>query len=262
MRRACPTGDAGRWVTVLEREILEAVSIAAVTVVIIVTGGHREERSSIVPERFHRPRSRLTTVTALGVVALLAAVGVVALFGPHRGRDAEAASLRTALPGEQTGPAPWPANAGLLRARLDVLGLPALRREGTALHVHEHLDVFVHGRRVAVPAGIGIDTTQGFISPLHTHDASGVVHVESPDVRTFTLGELFGVWGVRLTRRCLGGYCATGADRLRVYADGRELTGDPGVLPLAPQAEIVVAFGTPQQLPRPLPSRYAFPAGL
>ena len=243
----------------LGREIVDAVSIAAVTTAILVVG-RGEERSSFVPGRYDPPRSRLATASALGLVALVAAVGVVALFGPHRGRSAVAAPLRTALPGELTGATPWPANTAGLRDRLRALGLPALGREGTALHIHQHLDVLVHGRRVAVPAGIGIG--QGFISPLHTHDASGVVHVESSDVRTFTLGELFGVWGVRLTRRCLGGYCASGADRLRVYVDGRAVTGDPAVLPLAPHAEIVVAFGSSAQLPRPLPSSYAFPAGL
>jgi hypothetical protein len=34
---------------------------------------------------------------------------------------------------------------------------------------------------VPVPAGIGIDPAVGF-APLHTHDASGVIHVESPTV--------------------------------------------------------------------------------
>jgi len=245
-------------VTLLDREIVDAVSIAAVTAAIIVAG-RREERSSFVSGR-GRGRSRLATASALAVVALVAAVGVVAVFGPHRARGADAAPLAVAVPGEPAGQAPWPANTGGLRSRLRALGLPALGREGTALHIHAHLDVFVHGRRVAVPAGIGIGPD--FISPLHTHDASGVVHVESPEVRTFTLGEVFGVWGVRLTRGCLGGYCASGADRLRVYIGGRELTGDPRLLHLAPHAEIVVVFGTPRQVPRPLPSRYAFPSGL
>lgn len=244
--------------TLLGREIVDAVSIAAVTAAILVAG-RREERKVVV-RRYDRPRSRLATASALGVVALVAAVGVVAVFGPHRARGAETARLAVAVPAALTGSAPWPANTDGLRSRLQALGLPALGREGTALHVHAHLDVFVHGRRVTVPAGIGIGPD--FISPLHTHDASGVVHVESPDVRTFTLGEVFGVWGVRLTRRCLGGYCASGADRLRVYVGGRELTGDPRVLPVAPHAEIVVAFGTSRQLPQPLPARYAFPRGL
>ena len=247
---------------VLGREIIDAVSIVALTTAILVVG-RRGEQSSFVPERYHSPPSRLTLVSAFGAVALVAAVAVVTLFGPHRGGSGTPpATVAGTLPGELVGPAPWKANTSLLRGRLEALGLPALSREGTVLHIHQHLDVFVRGRRIAVPAGIGIDAVGGFISPIHTHDASGIVHVESPDVRTFTLGQLFGVWGVRLSRRCLGGYCARGADRLRVYADGRPFAGDPRVLPLAPHAEIVVAFGTPKQLPRPLPARYAFPAGL
>jgi hypothetical protein len=126
---------------------------------------------------------------------------------------------------ELVGRAPWPRNIAGLRARLNALGLPALAQEGTALHIHQHLDLYVDGRRVAVPAGIGIDESQGFISPLHTHDESGVIHVESPDVRTFTLGQFFAVWGLRLTPRCLGGNCATRSKVIRVFVDGKQLRG-------------------------------------
>jgi len=351
MGRGSGDGDAGRcdertprrsvdpgptWVTgVLGREALEAIAIVAVTTVALATG-RGEERSSLVHGRRRRMPTGLGLVSALAALALGAAAVVVALFGPHHGASpAKAAVTVAGLPGELTGRAPWPANTAQLRARLGLLGLPALSREGTAMHLHQHLDVFVHGRRVPVPAGIGIDAAGGLsldqpicagrgvrlgspgrfpsglrplagpspgrcapcrcvggratgppaatasrpggraerpavtnlggsrlISPLHTHDASGIVHVESPDVRTYTLGQLFGVWGVRLTRRCLGGYCGNGAERVRVYADGRPFGGDPAVLPLAEHAEIVVAFGTPTELPRPVPSGYAFPAGL
>jgi hypothetical protein len=160
------------------------------------------------------------------------------------------------------GRAPWPRNTAGLRARLNALGLPALAQEGTALHIHQHLDVSVDGRRVTVPAGIGIDELEGFISPLHTHDESGVIHVESPDVRTFTLGQFFAVWGVRLTPRCLGGYCTTGSRSLSVFVDGKRFSGDPRLLPLAEHEEIVVAYGTRAQLPRPIPARFDFAAGL
>src|SRR6185369_5291791 len=105
------------------------------------------------------------------------------------------------LPGQLVGFAPWSANVRLLRRRLTAIGLPALDAEGTALHIHQHLDIYVNGRRVPLPAGIGIDELDGFISPLHTHDTSGVIHVESPKVETFTLGQFFAVWGVRLTPR-------------------------------------------------------------
>jgi hypothetical protein len=166
-----------------------------------------------------------------------------------------------ALPGELRGPAPWPANGSDLRARLAVLGLPALAREGTAFHIHAHLDVFVNGKRVLVPAGIGIDPDGRFISPLHTHDATGIIHVESPTVRAFTLGEFFGVWGVRFGDGCLGGYCSAGGRTLRVYVDGSEVA-DPSVIVLSQHEEIAVTFGTRRQLPRPVPAKYEFPPGL
>jgi hypothetical protein len=160
------------------------------------------------------------------------------------------------LPGLLTGPAPWPANVGDLRARLDALGLPALSAEGTALHIHQHLDVYVDGRRVVVPAGVGINFAEQFISPLHTHDTSGIVHVESPTIRTFTLGEFFAVWGVRLTPSCVGGYCAK---PLHVYIGGKPYTGDARLVVLQPHEEIVLAYGTP---PTRIPASYAFPPGL
>lgn len=159
-----------------------------------------------------------------------------------------------ALLGLRKGPPPWPAEKASLRARLRVLGLPALSRTGTALHTHQHVDVFVDGKRVIVPAGIGIG--RHFISPIHTHDASGIVHVESPTRRSFSLAELFGVWGVRLTRTCLGGECDAG--KLHLFVNGRKVL-DPNAVVLTPHQEIVVAFG---RSPKPLPSTYSFPKSL
>ena len=77
------------------------------------------------------------------------------------------------------------------------MGLPALTAEGEALHTHQHIDIYVDGQPVVVPAYIGINATEGFLSPIHTHDSTGIIHVESPTVRDFTLGEFFDVWGVR-----------------------------------------------------------------
>ena len=208
----------------------------------------------------HGRRNRLW----LGLGAFAAAAAFIAAVVAGGGGSSPSAPVLPPahLAGQLTGPAPWPRNVAALRARLTAIGLPALALEGTALHIHQHLDLYIDGRRVTVPANIGIEETQGFISPLHTHDESGVIHVESPDVRTFTLGQFFAVWGVRLTPRCLGGYCSAGAGVLRVFVDGRRLSGDPRLLPLAEHQEILVAYGTQAQLPRPIPARYTFTAGL
>jgi hypothetical protein len=195
-------------------------------------------------------------------VLTLVAVAVAVAFAEGGGSSQASTAVPATLPGQLTGAAPWPANTTMLRARLSALHLPALGQEGTRLHLHQHLDLFVSGARVTVPAGIGIDPAERFISPLHTHDTSGVIHVESPTVRNFTLGEFFGVWGVRFRNGCLGGYCSGHGRGLRVFVDGRRVSGGPGRVVLAAHQEIVVAFGTARQLPRPIPARYAFGPGL
>ena len=205
-------------------------------------------------------RRRKVTFIAVGTLTVLLALSVALAVG--RGSSQSSTAVPQNLPGELTGPAPWPRNVAQLRARLAALNLPALAFEGTVLHIHQHLDLFVHGRRVVVPASIGIDAAGAFISPLHTHDTSGIIHVESPTVRRFTLGQFFGVWGVRLGPGRLGGYADHGNQTLRTFVNGRAVGGDPSGLALAPHQEIVLAFGTPRELPRPIPGSYPFSDGL
>jgi len=171
-------------------------------------------------------------------------------------------SKQKTLPGTQTGAAPWPPELDHLRARLTALGLPAAPSMAERLHIHVHLDVFVDGRNVEVPMNIGINEAQGFLTSLHTHDATGIVHIESPTVRIFTLGQVFDMWGVRFTSDCLGGYCSSGDRILRVYVNGKPVNGDPRLLKLAAHQEIVVAYGTSAELPQPIPSTSSFPQGL
>ena len=157
--------------------------------------------------------------------------------------------------------APWGKNETHLRARLAALGLPALPVEGKLVHTHEHLDLYLNGRHVAVPANVGIGSKPRYYSPLHTHDRTGILHVESPTSTTYTLGQFFGVWGVRLTSSCVGAYCAHGDRTLRAFVDGKPFAGDPARIPLRRHDEIVIAYGTRAELPKPIPSSYGFPPG-
>jgi hypothetical protein len=167
------------------------------------------------------------------------------------------------LPGLQTGPTPWASGSGsLLRARLDRLELPVLTQEQLDYHIHVHLDIFVRCTRVVVPPLVGIDIVDQFLTVLHTHDPSGVVHVESASPKPYALGKFFGVWGVRLNASCIGRYCTGPKARLRVYLGGKPYTGDPAGIVLREHEEIVLTYGTKAQLPPRLPARYAFAAGL
>ena len=165
------------------------------------------------------------------------------------------------LQGLQSSTTPWIAEIDHLAERLTAIGLPQLKEEGTVLHIHQHLDVFVDGSPVAVSPGIGISEAGHFISPLHTHDTSQVIHVESPTAQTFTLGQFFDIWGVPFTAQTIGGYHTTNEKLLKVYVNGKEFTGDPRTLPLEAHQEIVAAYGTAKELPNPIPASYTFPAG-
>jgi hypothetical protein len=158
------------------------------------------------------------------------------------------------LPGVLTTKAPWPANAGRSAARATALGLPP---EGTTMHEHANLQIFIHGKQQPVPPNIGISDS-GAIQSLHTHSDPGVVHVESSESREFTLGEFFGVWGVRLTPSCLGAYCNDGDNRLQVFVDGEEVTNSLQDVQLDDQNVIVVTYGTAAELPDPIPSTFDF----
>lgn len=152
------------------------------------------------------------------------------------------------LPGVLTGKPPWPANVDRLRARLKAIGLPALSSEGTVLHIHQHLDIYVDRKPVEVPAGIGIAPKEGFIATLHTHDPTGIIHVESPTPGSFSLGQFFAVWGLRLSKQCIGGLCS---EPVRLYVNGEQVKADPTKLVLAEHQEIVLTYGPPpQDIPR------------
>jgi hypothetical protein len=180
------------------------------------------------------------------------------------GATAGGAGSAQTLPGLMTGKdvAAWGANNGAaLKARLEAIGLPALPKEALNFHVHQRMAVLVNGKFVYIPAGIGIDANAKFISELHTHDATGIIHVEAPKAQKFTLGQFFDVWGLRFSAKCLGGYCAKGKRQVMVWTNGRRVLGDPRKVVLKSHLSIVVAYGTEKSVPKPIPAHFPFPKG-
>ncbi len=209
------------------------------------------------PGRFSERRG-LWLAVAVAAAAVIAAI-VIGVVLTRGGSDDAGAVVpeQSELAGLQTGPAPWNPGLDTLPDRLDPVGVTALTTEGQVLHIHQHLDVFVNGKRQPVPQGIGIYDGQ-FLTELHTHDPTGIMHVESPVAKHFDLGQFFGVWGVRLNGDCIGGYCRQ-VTPWTVYVNGQPYTGNPAELVLREHQEIAFVIGTP---PKKIPSKYTFPAGL
>lgn len=154
----------------------------------------------------------------------------------------------------------WPAPADA-SAQTKAAGLPMLGAEGQVLHIHSHLDVFVDGKAVTVPAEIGIDLNKQQISPLHTHDTSGVVHIESPVKADFTLGQFMTEWNVPISKDALGPLKTGGGKELHLFVNGKEVTGDPAAIKLGAHEEIAVVYGSPANKVT-VPASYNWPQGL
>ncbi|MEY9852233.1 hypothetical protein ABH923_001911 [Leifsonia sp. EB41] len=204
-----------------------------------------------------RARRRQLLIGGGAVVAVLAVAGIVTavvLNGQPSSTSAASSSSSSASAGTWAAPADV---EGAVRSA----GLQMLTAEGTALHIHQHLSVTVDGASVAVPALIGIDEAQQRISPIHTHDTSGIIHVESAEVRTFTLAEVFDEWGQKLGPGQVGTY-RDGVDgqTVTVFVNGKPFTGDPRTIALTSHEDIdfvVAKKGTTATAPK----AFAWPAG-
>lgn len=126
--------------------------------------------------------------------------------------------------------------------------------EQLAYHIHTHLAVFSHGRLYALPAGIGIpgstapETTQGPVASggqciylLHTHTSDGVIHVESPTDRVYTLGNFFDEWGQPLSADRVAGLHG----RITAIVNGKPWTRSLREIPLLPHELVQFDIGEP-----------------
>ena len=192
--------------------------------------------------------------------ALVAAVIGAAVVGIVVARGGGDSTTKTtgidynALPGIRKTQAPWPPEYRYLADRLAPLGLTTLGgHNNLTLHFHTHIDIFMNGKKVKVPALVGINPGAGYLTELHTHDDRGVIHIEAQKSGDFTVGQFFGEWAVYLDAHSIGGYPG-----MTWYLNGKQQTGNPQTLIFKPHQELAFVVGTP---PAKIPSSYKFSPG-
>ena len=238
-----------------------------------------------------RRRRRQRWLVALGAVVIVggAAVGI-ALAATSGGSSASGntsqssspkltplSTLGPLKPAPSAGPngtegvpvpsAPPLASTATKATGAPVDGIHCDTSEQVLFHIHAHLTVFVNGSPRQIPAGIGIPGAQAQNTPqgtfigggkcfywLHTHAADGIIHIESPIHRTFTLGNVFDEWGQPL------GPSQVGPEKghVTVIYNGRVYHGDPRDIPLTKHAQIQLEVGTPLVAPESI----TWPSGL
>ena len=146
-------------------------------------------------------------------------------------------------------------------------GIQCQGAEQVLFHIHARLTLFVNGSARSIPKGIGIPGAEVSPTPagpfvaggrcfywLHTHAADGIIHIESPVARTYTLGNFFDVWGQKLGPSAVG----PGTGRVMAFYDGQVFRGNPREIPLTRHAQIQLDVGRPLVAP----ARVSFPPGL
>jgi len=144
-----------------------------------------------------------------------------------------------------------PASAQGVPQGAPIDGIPCDTAEGALLHFHPHLSVSDHGKPVVVPEDVGRPLATPCLYWMHTHTPDGIIHIESPRYRTFTLGEFFDIWAQPLTKSNIAGAKLRKGEKMLVWVAGRPYTGNLRKLELAQHLDIAIAVGPPYSKPRP-----------
>ncbi len=152
----------------------------------------------------------------------------------------------------ETGPPLAPASTTAQGQTVD--GIRCAPSEQVLYHIHSHLQVYVNGQSRVLPPAIGMVDPVAQQTPegpfygaagcyywLHVHAADGVIHVESPIQRIYTLGNFFDVWRQPLTSTQVGP--ATG--KVTAFMNGKPWTASPRAIPLESHFVIQLDVGTP-----------------
>jgi hypothetical protein len=196
-------------------------------------------------------------VVIAGVLAGLASAALAASARSHQVTATVAGPTGPEGIPLQSGPPLAPESAQATGQPVDGIGCNA--NEQVNYHIHAHLTVYVNGLLRPIPAGVGLVspvtqhtpdgaflTATGCYYWLHVHSQDGIIHVESPTARTYTLGQFFAIWRQPLSADRVGPY----RGKLSVFVNGRPSPVDPADLTLTSHEVIQIDVGTPVVPPR------------
>jgi hypothetical protein len=198
---------------------------------------------------------RLRLAAIIGVPVLLVALVSVLLVSTHQGPSTSSTTGLSPASGQT------------------VDGMQCTASEQLVFHIHSYMEVYVDGKPVTVPPGVGIVAPEGSgesalasnglktcLYPLHVHDGEpNIVHIESPVQKTYTLGNFFDIWGQPLSATQVMGHKADSSHPLvfEVFdASGKltKVTSDPRNIGLAEHETVVILYNSSNVQPKPFTS--------
>jgi hypothetical protein len=129
-----------------------------------------------------------------------------------------------------------------------------------------HIDIFINGQRYTIPSQVGI-IPERCLYWLHTHDDSGIIHIESPVAKDYTLGQFFDIWNKKFNNSQIFDNVANGKNNndnnstLSVYVNGQKVSNGANYrdIKLNEHDQIAIVYG---RAPTSIPTKYEFPKGL
>src|SRR6266516_4325420 len=193
-----------------------------------------EKRRRQEEQRRATRRKRLLLASIVAAVLLASAIAVYAFLNARN----STAQNPNALPTEQVFNAAYQPVDGIYCDQL----------EQTAYHIHIHLAIYIDGKPVAVPQGVGIASDQSCFYWLHTHDSTGVVHIEAPKTASLTLQNFLNIWGREFSQLGFHNQLASSAD-WTIYVNGKKVTGNFNTVVFQPHMLITIAYNSPDVKP-------------
>lgn len=92
------------------------------------------------------------------------------------------------------------------------------------LHWHPELSIEINGKKQEIPANIGIGAIH---SPIHTHDTSGILHLEMQGLVTkdsIKLIRFFKTWDKQFNSNCILDSCNGTGGTVIMFVNGTENT--------------------------------------
>lgn len=230
-----------------------------------------QRRAELAAKQAAMARAEKRRKTAWGVgigVLVVVLVGALVALSIHRNNTDAAATAASESANSQVGETNLlaPTWSGVKGQTIDGVGSNSM--EQVAYHIHAHLAIYINGTQKTVPYGIGIEQPWStsalsdgsqFVDSgaafyyLHTHDDTGVIHIESPTNTIYTLGQFFAEWNQKLSATQIGPYTGT----VTAYVNGSKVSGDPSSIKLNPHDVIQLDLGTVVK-----PAPYSFASGL
>ncbi len=121
------------------------------------------------------------------------------------------------------------------------------QQEQLAFHIHAHLTMYINGQALPLPSQIGIAKDQSCLYWLHTHDTSGVIHMEAPANHSFVLGNFLDEWSTEFA--ALGYPPQLDQTGWQAYVNGKPYNGDFHKIPLQAHTLITLMYNSPHAVP-------------